>query len=197
MIAALAGAHAACMLLFLGAIALERARAYALHVTPLTWSSALAGAVAIGVSAWVSSPGAPTTPVVLACAAVSAATDVQTGYVFDRVLLATALVLLTLTMVDGGFLQASGGAAAAAALLLIPYVCSRGRGVGLGDVKLAATIGFGLGTAGTFAALWFAAICGGSWAATLLCFGRVHRRARIPFAPFLVAGAAYATLRLA
>jgi prepilin signal peptidase PulO-like enzyme (type II secretory pathway) len=192
----LTAAYAACMLLLLGAIAGERARAYDLCTSPWTLSAIVPGLVAVGLSGWLAFEGAGSyaTPVLLACVAVSATTDIQTGFVFDRVLLATALVLLPVTMLSGRFLEAASGAILAAGLLLIPYACSRGRGIGLGDVKLAAAIGLGLGVAGAVTALWFAALCGGAVAAALLLSRRVRSDSSIPFAPFLALGASYAAL---
>lgn len=74
-------------------------------------------------------------------------------------------------------------------LLLLIHLVSRG-GMGLGDVKLAALIGFYLGPAGTLLALMLSFIVGALVSLVLMGTGRLTRKDAIPFAPFLAAGAA-------
>lgn len=68
------------------------------------------------------------------------------------------------------------------------YLFTEGRGMGLGDVKLAVYMGLLLGWPGVVAALYIAFVCGGVVAGVLLVSGRVKRKSLIPFGPFLVAG---------
>ena len=70
------------------------------------------------------------------------------------------------------------------------HVFSRGKGLGLGDVKLAPVLGAVLGWLAVSAAatgLLLAFMLGGGWAIVCLIRGR-SRRAAIAFGPFLIAG---------
>lgn len=65
-------------------------------------------------------------------------------------------------------------------------------GMGLGDVKLAALLGMSLGwfgwgslVVGAFAAF----LCGGVFGVALLLTGKVERRSRVPFGPWMMLGA--------
>jgi prepilin signal peptidase PulO-like enzyme (type II secretory pathway) len=179
------------------AVACERARAYRLDLPMLHPAATVPCVFAIGVCAWSAGRGAAVYPagVLLACTAVSATTDIRTGYVFDRVLLIAALLLLPVTIATGRLPDATCGAALAAASLLVPYWCTRGRGIGLGDVKLAGLVGFATGTPGAIVAIWFAVLCGGAFAAMLLAARRVTLGSAMRFAPFLALGASYAVAR--
>ena len=130
---------------------------------------------------------------ILACAAVCAATDVQAGYVFDRVLLATTVAILP-ALACGGAPDAALGALVCGGALAIPYALSRGRAIGLADVKLAGTAGLALGLAPGLAALWVGCVCGGGVAAVALATGRAARGAEMPFGPFLGLGVCGALL---
>jgi prepilin signal peptidase PulO-like enzyme (type II secretory pathway) len=134
---------------------------------------------------------------ILACAAVSAVTDVQTGYVFDRVLALSAIVIGGAAIAAGSWEAAVWGAAAAGIVAWLPYACSNGRAMGFGDVKFAAVLGAGLGCTGAAIALWVAFVTGGAAAVLLLLCGRVERKAHLPFAPFLALGACCALVHAA
>lgn len=73
------------------------------------------------------------------------------------------------------------------ALLLI-VVLTRGKGLGLGDVKFAFLMGLFLGWPNILAAFWLAFVAGGLAAVTLLLLGRKKLKSTIPFGPFLVLG---------
>ena len=75
-------------------------------------------------------------------------------------------------------------------LFLIIIAASGGRGMGLGDMKLAAMFGAFLGWKITLVALFIAVMLGGILATTLLVSGRMRRKDAIPFGPFLALGAA-------
>lgn len=68
---------------------------------------------------------------------------------------------------------------------LIAYL-SKG-GMGGGDIKLIALLGYGLGWPYILISIWFALIAGALAAMLALCFKK-DRKSRIPFAPFLSAG---------
>ena len=191
MTSALAVATAA--LAAFGALAFERAGVYELHFSARRVSVVLPALMALSIASWLGlhDGRACIKAVTLACVAVSAATDLQTGYVFDRVTLGAVATSLLIAVAAQGFLAALAGCAVGGGLPLVAYAATGGRGVGLGDVKLAAAIGAGLGVIGVIAALRVAVVCAGAAALALWCFGRVDRRSALPFAPFLALGATY------
>ena len=69
-------------------------------------------------------------------------------------------------------------------LALLVVILSRG-GMGLGDVKMAALMGFAIGFPAIFFTLILAAIIGGIVAAVLLLAKKKKRKEGIPFAPIL------------
>jgi leader peptidase (prepilin peptidase)/N-methyltransferase len=69
------------------------------------------------------------------------------------------------------------------------YLATRGRGMGLGDVKLAAALGLGLPVAGGVALVAASFIIGAVVAIPVLLGGSRGRRDALPFGPFLVAAA--------
>ncbi|WP_288756611.1 prepilin peptidase [uncultured Dermacoccus sp.] len=83
------------------------------------------------------------------------------------------------------------GAVALGACYLVLALLGGGSGMGLGDVKLAPTLGALLAWAGWD--VWLtgtvaAFLLGGAWGVVLLARGR-GRQARMPFGPFMIAGA--------
>ncbi len=80
-----------------------------------------------------------------------------------------------------------GGAVGFAVLFLV-VVLSRG-GMGWGDVKMAALMGFALGFPIIFVGLMIGILCGGIIATFLLILKRKGRKQAIPFGPFLAIGA--------
>ena len=67
-----------------------------------------------------------------------------------------------------------------------------GGQIGLGDAKYSALIAVAAGLPAWLAALFVASTIGLLFALVAIRGGRLHRRARIPFAPFLTCGAALA-----
>lgn len=185
-------ATAGCWAAFLG-IARERARAYGLPSRPKAVAIA-AAAVVLTASASHAFSGKTTavTAVLLACVGVCAAVDLQTGYIFDRVLIGAAVVIGAATLYCGQLQTAAIGACVAAAPPGLLYALSRGRAIGLGDVKLAALIGYAIGPMPALHALVAAAIAGGAAGAALLAARRAGRGSAMPFGPFLAFGTCYA-----
>jgi len=188
--AAVAAATAVLLALF-AAVAWERARAFDLPLSFARFSAIAPGAGAIGLSGWLATrdSAAYASAVLLACAAVSATTDLQTGYIFDRVLLATLGVVVVTTWSLGRLTDGACAAIVCAGALLIPFALSRGRGMGLGDVKLAGTAAFALGLHASLEALWLACVSGGGVAVLALATGRARCGSRLPFGVFLAFGA--------
>ena len=73
-----------------------------------------------------------------------------------------------------------------AGLYWLIYTFSKGRMVGLGDVKLGLFIGLSLGWPGALATLFLANLLGALYAAPLMLTGKLKRDSRIPFGPFLI-----------
>ena len=138
-----------------------------------------------------------------ACAVPLACTDIAVQRLPDPLTGAayagTALLLLIAAAVGGPwsalFRALLGGLALAGFYLLLMLISP--SGMGLGDVKLAASLGtllawFGwrLLLAGGFAGLWLGAICAGA----LLVSRRAGRKQPISFGPSMIAGAVLAVL---
>lgn len=174
-------------------IARERARTYELAASPTARTAVPAALAMLPCLLANHEPSRDIAAAVLAaCVAISAATDLEAGLIFDRVLVVAAALVVPPVFLHGSAATALVGAAAAGAAMGVPYVLSGGRAVGLGDVKLAAVIGLALGPPDAFRALWVATIAGGAVAAVLLLSRSARRSDRLPFAPFLAAGAAFA-----
>ena len=125
---------------------------------------------------------------VLACVIVCAATDIRTGLVLDVITAPAFGGIVLWSLVTRSLLPTLVGAALCGGTLLALYVLTRGRGIGLGDVKLAAVIGGGLGGAAAVGAIGIAFVAGAVWAVTMLVARRARAGDRVPFAPFLAIG---------
>jgi len=119
---------------------------------------------------------------------VLSATDLDRRIVPNRIVLpAAAVVLAAQTLLHPSVEWAAAGLGAA--LFLFVAVLAYPKGMGMGDVKLALLLGFGLGRTvpvALFVGMLFALL------PSALLFARHGMRARkmaIPFAPFLAAGA--------
>jgi leader peptidase (prepilin peptidase)/N-methyltransferase len=176
----------------LGAIARERTVAYRLRVELHDWRAYAVIVAALAACAAAGERGGDrlTIGIVVATAAVAAITDLQSGYVFDRVLLAGAIASILATFANGHPFDAVCGAAASVIGVGLPWALTAGRGMGFADVKLAAVLGWGLGLRGALHALWFAFLLGGIAAAGVLVVRGRRAGNELPFAPFLALGAA-------
>jgi len=124
----------------------------------------------------------------LLCAAIAAITDLRDGFIYDRLTIPAAVLLAATACTRDALPAAIAGALACGGALLILHGVTRGRGVGLGDVKLAAVVGAGLGLPYGLIAIGAAFVAGTCVALPLLVLRRVSRRDRLPFAPFIAAG---------
>lgn len=131
--------------------------------------------------------------VVMATMAVAALTDIVSGLIYDRSLIVAGALVAMLVAADGGAVRAVAGAAISVAPFGAIYLLTRKRGMGFGDVKLAALAGLGLGTASL---MWTAAgfILGAVWAVAGLLAGRLRRGQPVAFAPFMAAGVGVALI---
>ena len=93
-------------------------------------------------------------------------------------------------------LRAAVGAAALGAFYFVVWFVYP-SGMGFGDVKLAPTVGaylawvsYGVLAVGAFAGFLFGAVVG----STLMVAGKAGRKSKVPFGPFMLAGALFALL---
>jgi leader peptidase (prepilin peptidase)/N-methyltransferase len=116
--------------------------------------------------------------------------------VFDVVTGSAFLVALPPAVVAHGALGAIVGASVVGGALLALYALTKRRGIGLGDVKLGALVGVGLGAVGGLTAIGTAFVVGAVAGVCLLAFRRIGRGAEIRFAPYIFCGVVIAAGRL-
>lgn len=115
--------------------------------------------------------------------------DLEQRIIPNKILLAGAILCLAIAVpFDPGSLLERAAAAAAAGGLLFAVALAYPKGMGLGDVKLTATMGLFLGRAVTPAIL--VALLAGSTVGLVLIarHGQRARKMAIPFGPFLALG---------
>ncbi|MBI2041811.1 MAG: prepilin peptidase, partial [Candidatus Nealsonbacteria bacterium] len=76
----------------------------------------------------------------------------------------------------------------AAAFFLAIVLVSRGRWMGVGDIKLAFLMGLVLGYPNILAALFLAFLIGAIMGVGLIIFGKKTMKSEVPFGPFLIGG---------
>lgn len=115
--------------------------------------------------------------------------DLRHGTIPNRIVYPAMLTTIGLTLVspEASIKMSLIGGAALAGLLIIPVVLL--KGMGLGDVKLAALIGLMTGFPQGIIALFSGITLGGLAAIILLLLKVKGRRDEIPYAPFLAMGA--------
>ncbi|HTU68796.1 MAG TPA: A24 family peptidase [Candidatus Baltobacteraceae bacterium] len=128
----------------------------------------------------------------LVCAGVCAVTDLRRGLIYDWVTGSTALGIVVWSLASSNTTRSLLGACACGLPMIVVHYATRGRGLGLGDVKLSAVIGAGIGGVGAATAIGSAFVAGALWALPMLALGRVRRGDRVPFGPFLAVGAVFA-----
>lgn len=116
-------------------------------------------------------------------------TDLEQRIIPNKILLAGAVICLAIAVpTDPGGVPERLIAAAAGGGLLFAVVLAYPQGMGLGDVKLTATMGLFLGRA-LAPALLFALLAGSAVGLALLArHGSQARKMAIPFGPFLALG---------
>lgn len=125
---------------------------------------------------------------------VAAASDAACGYVFDAVTVPCCICMAVTAAFTHAMMPFVLGVAAAGGALFLLYAVTMGRGIGLGDVKLACCIGGAAGASAGIAALGIAFVAGGAYAAALLAARKAGRRHEMPFAPYLAGGLIAVTL---
>ncbi len=115
--------------------------------------------------------------------------DIDHLLILDVVTLPVAGAGLVIALLAGRAVPALEGAALGAALFGLIYLGTRGAGLGLGDVKLAACVGIFLGLTDALAAFAAAFVIGAVLALPVLALRKRRGRDVLPFGPFLVLGA--------
>ncbi|MHB8433214.1 MAG: A24 family peptidase [Candidatus Tyrphobacter sp.] len=130
----------------------------------------------------------------LSVAGICAVTDLECGYIFDYVVAFGCALTMACCFVEGSALNAALGVLSGATLPALLSVGSRGRGLALGDVKLAALLGMSESVSGALSMVAVAFIMGGIVAAALVLARRKRFSDVLPFAPFLSIGAWFGAL---
>jgi prepilin signal peptidase PulO-like enzyme (type II secretory pathway) len=127
----------------------------------------------------------------VACVAlvVAAFADARTGYLFDAITLPAGLLSAGVAVAFGSAAPAAAGVLVLVALFGSLTVWSKGRLMGLGDVKAMYAIGAAFGPTEAVFAIFAACVSG---VATSLISGRFRRGAEIRFGPHLAAGSTIA-----
>jgi leader peptidase (prepilin peptidase)/N-methyltransferase len=118
---------------------------------------------------------------------IAAILDFRTGRI-PNVVTYTAFIVLVILACMASDSAAVLGCVCTTAPLLLLHILTKGKGMGLGDVKFAACIGVAFGPEQGLITLGFAFIAGGLFALYGLISGTFALKSRIPFAPFLTAG---------
>lgn len=171
----------------------QRLRAHFALITPA--AVPLAGGVTIAVALPAAHGNGGIAGIIVSCAAcVSAFTDLQAGYIYDSVVTISAAIVVVRAAVSGTLLDTAMGALALSCAFGILWLSSKGRAIGLGDVKFAAVIGAAFGWQWGAVAIGAAFVTGGAMCIVLLICGCIGRGARVPLAPYLAAGCCIVTL---
>lgn len=127
---------------------------------------------------------------IVACAAATVAgiTDCRTGAIFDPLNAALFGAAVAVRAVTGSALVAVAGATVCGGALLLLHAATRGRGLGMGDVKFGFAVGAALGPAPGLTALGAAFVAGGAYGVWLLAAKRAQAGSAIRFGPFLALG---------
>lgn len=120
-------------------------------------------------------------------------TLVGTGFAAALILqipsLAAAVLAVPEVLITGRPISdALFGMLAGGGVLLLVFIISRG-GMGAGDVKLIAMIGFFVGLSGTAVVLLLAFLFGALVGVTFMILGKLTRKDALPFAPYLALAA--------
>ena len=125
--------------------------------------------------------------------------DLDTQFIPDRLLLPLAIVA-TVVIVVAGWANATAqtgtilgsswyvGAALGAGSIGVIVAVTRGRGMGIGDIKLAGILGILLGGSQVLVALFAAFVIGAFVGLSLIASKRLTLKSRLPFGPFLILG---------
>ena len=121
----------------------------------------------------------------LACSVVCALTDLASGYVFDRVSLPAAAGATISSIATGHGTGSIAGLGCGFTTIFVLWAITRGRGIGLGDAKLAGAIGAAAGASDVLVTIGVAFVFGALFSIVGLATKRLKRDSAVRFAPFL------------
>lgn len=123
---------------------------------------------------------------------VIALNDMKNKLIPDKLVAACFLTGLVSVWVNDKVTIASGAAGCllCGGIIFLASLITKG-GVGLGDAKLIAALGMGLGLEGSAAVLILSAVISGLFGLGLLIINLENRKRTIPFAPFVLAAAIF------
>ena len=114
--------------------------------------------------------------------------DLKHYIIPDKVIYPAIAVALALTFNVEHAVEYALSAFGAAAFFLAIVLISRGKWMGVGDIKLAFLMGLILGYPNILVALFLAFLIGAIIGVGLMVFGKKTIKSEVPFGPFLVAG---------
>ncbi len=115
--------------------------------------------------------------------------DFDTGIIPDEIIIAAFILgAPALLLTSPGRLLSGLAGLCAAGIVMIIIALASGGGLGGGDVKLSAVIGFFLGWPHALVALFLAFLAGALAGVVLLASGRKGRKDAVPFGPYLALG---------
>ncbi len=171
---------------FLGTLAQRAAgrRGLHLHAAPTYWIA----------TACIAAPAAATSCATLSIVAalvvlaVAAVVDAQSGFIFDPLVVAGTVGVVVVAVLEGAGISSLFGAAVACGAVFCMWALTLGRGIGLGDVKLAAVVGAGFGPIGGISAIGLSFIVGATIAVAGIIAGKARFGTSMRFGPYLLAG---------
>lgn len=110
----------------------------------------------------------------------------------DELLTSSAVVILFLNRLNSSsfswIVEHVLSALVCAGVFLVLFLITRGKGMGFGDVKLAAVLGWWLGLPESLLGIYLSFLTGGMVAFILLLIGKKKLKQKIAFGPFLLIG---------
>jgi leader peptidase (prepilin peptidase)/N-methyltransferase len=120
--------------------------------------------------------------------------DLKHYLILDRMVLSGSILAIIYQLALGNFWQGFLGAVLLSGFFGILYLVSRGRWIGLGDVKLGFFLGFLMGYPVVLVLFFLAYFFGAAVSGLLLLTGRRKLRDRLPFGTFLTVASFIAML---
>jgi leader peptidase (prepilin peptidase)/N-methyltransferase len=161
-----------------------RRRGVFLRAASTCWLAMVLLAVLAVAASWVK----VTLAVALVAIAVAAVTDAQSGFIFDPLVIAGTIGSVVAAALAGEGVSSLYGAAAAAGAVFCIWALTQGRGIGFGDVKVAAVIGAGFGPLDGLSAVGLSFIIGSAIATARMFVGKARFGTSVRFGPYLLAG---------
>jgi prepilin signal peptidase PulO-like enzyme (type II secretory pathway) len=148
-------------------------------------TASAASSIALGATLWVA---------VFEALLAMSVIDIRMGIIPDEINIFLAVVGVLLTIVPGwqgsAVFGALIGAAVAGIFFALLIAITRGKGMGMGDLKLAIPLGLMFGWPGIVFMLAFSFIIGAVVGVFAIARGKSSMKSSLPFGPFLALGAA-------